>query len=262
MEGRRLTLGVASGLIALLLAGCRGEPTVTEDSPGRVVANASPRQAAIVQAETSSSESTLKQPPTAAGKRSAQPERPRARRDPTRPLRRPTRPETGPEAGQPEPPPPSPPPRSAPPPPKADFKLPEPDYPQAEPRARPIAAGKSRGESLPSSPQRVVAAHGLGGDTAAESELFLLDEDPARPLHHPPVVIDGWRDEQWLTVQFEVAPNGRFRVALLEGTGDPALDARALEILRGWRWKPKTVRRRPVASTEILRLKRSVTRRQ
>lgn len=110
-------------------------------------------------------------------------------------------------------------------------------------------------------PQRLNAQNGLGAGEAQISELFLLDEDPARPLYHPAVVIDGWRDEQWLTVQFDVAPNGRFRVALLEGTGDPALDALALDILRQWRWKPKTVRRRPVASTEILRLKRNVTRR-
>jgi hypothetical protein len=91
-------------------------------------------------------------------------------------------------------------------------------------------------------------------------QLFLLDEQEARPIYHPGIVIDGWRDEKWLTVRFDVFPNGRFRVGLLEGTGDPALDALALSILRQWRWQPKTVHRRPVASSEILRLKRNVTR--
>ena len=94
-----------------------------------------------------------------------------------------------------------------------------------------------------------------------DSELFLLDEEPARPIYHPAVVIDGWRDEQWLTVRFDISANGRFRVTLLEGTGDPALDALALDILRQWRWEPRKVKRRPTPSTEILRLKRNVTRR-
>jgi TonB family protein len=91
------------------------------------------------------------------------------------------------------------------------------------------------------------------------SELFLLDENAAYPTYHPSVVVDGWRDQQWLTVQFQISPNGRFRVALLEGTGDPVLDALALDTLRQWKWQPKTVKGRPVASTEVLRLKRKVS---
>ncbi len=89
----------------------------------------------------------------------------------------------------------------------------------------------------------------------------MIDEEPAVPTYHPAVIIDGWLDEQWLTVQFDIAPNGRFQVTILEGTGDPAMDAIALTTLRQWRWQPKRIKRRPVASTEILRLKRNVTRR-
>lgn len=88
-----------------------------------------------------------------------------------------------------------------------------------------------------------------------DGELFLLDDTPARPIYYPGVVFEGYRDEPWLTAQFEVGPNGRFRVTLLEGTGDPTLDAFALETLRQWRWKPRTEGRRPVASTVIKRLK-------
>lgn len=135
------------------------------------------------------------------------------------------------------------------------FDLPEPDYPTAAPRS---ASGGAPAQ-YPQAPQQLAANNGLGRDP--HGELFLLDEEEARPTYHPAVVIEEWRDEQWLTVQFDIAPNGRFRVSLLEGTGDPALDAIALKTLREWRWQPKTIKRRPVASTEVLRLKRNVTKR-
>jgi hypothetical protein len=141
------------------------------------------------------------------------------------------------------------------------FDLPKPDYPTAPSKAQPALPAHQLG--APSAyPPRLAAANGLGAKEAREgeqSELFMLDEEAAYPTYHPGIVIDGWRDERWLTAQFDIAPNGRFRVALLEGTGDPALDALALSILRQWTWSPKKVRRRPVASTEILRLKRNVT---
>lgn len=257
----------AAGLAAwlLLLVGCQQQPSSPPPAAPVLRVNASP--AAPVASEVPLAQDTLSRPvppavvsPGSAGRKTNAP-RP-VRRDPTR--RSPATPAaalpTAPrERRNPEPPAPIERPKPVPPPPR--LELPQPEYPTAPARKPP---SPSPNENPPSnSPTRLTASNGLGAarTEAVDSELFLLDEEPARPVYHPAVVIDEWRDEQWLTVRFDISPNGRFRVALLEGTGDPALDALALDILRQWRWEPKKVKRRPVASTEILRLKRNVTRR-
>lgn len=147
-------------------------------------------------------------------------------------------------------------------PPPPSFIPPEPDYPTAKPRPVPQATNPGVAPHDKDRPfEMVIANSGLRpSDSPPGGELFMLsgDEEAARPIHHPAVVVDGWSDRQFLTVQFAIQPNGRFVVNILKGTGDPVKDALALNTLRQWRWKPKTVKRRPVASVEVLRLKRNL----
>jgi TonB family protein len=86
------------------------------------------------------------------------------------------------------------------------------------------------------------------------------DEEAAYPTYHPSVVIDGWVDEQALYIRFDLQASGAFRASIVEGTGTPAFDAIALKVVRQWKWQPKRVRGRPVASTEVIRLRRSEDR--
>ena len=259
------TAHIATSLAAvlLLLTGCGEAPPPRAPAPVLQV-NASPAPPVTVANEAPLAEDVLKRP-AAPRPRLVTPHRPRGGKsaNPRLSHRDPTRPISHARPAQPSPPPTSPstqePPRPLPPP---RLELPKPEYPTAAVAAQPkpsTPVGKA--QTISSTPSRLAAANGLGPTESEDSELFLLDEEPARPVYHPAVVIDGWRDEKWLTVRFDVSPNGRFRVALLEGTGEPVLDALALQILRQWRWEPKRVKRHPVASTEILRLKRNVARR-
>lgn len=264
-SGHAVHIATSFAAALLLLAGCGETPPPRAPAPVLHV-NASPAPPVTVASEAPLAEDVLKRP-AAQRPRPITPQRPRGGRsanprlgyrDPTRPISRarPAQPSPPPDSApppSPEAPPPSPPPR---------LELPQPEYPTAPVAAQPKPSTLAReAQAIDSTPSRLAAANGLGPRESEDSELFLLDEEPARPVYHPAVVIDGWRDEKWLTVRFDVGPNGRFRVALLEGTGDPAIDALALQILRQWRWEPKRVKRHPVASTEILRLKRNVTRR-
>lgn len=81
-----------------------------------------------------------------------------------------------------------------------------------------------------------------------------LDRNAARPLYHPAVVSQRHSDYPWLDVRFELRADASFEVYLISSTGDPVFDQIALQTLRSWKWKPKTVRGRPVASTELVRL--------
>jgi TonB family protein len=86
------------------------------------------------------------------------------------------------------------------------------------------------------------------------------DEDAAYPTYHPPVVIDGWVDEQALYVRFDLQASGAFRASIVQGTGRAAFDAIALKVVRQWKWQPKRIRGRAVASTEVIRLRRNEDR--
>jgi outer membrane biosynthesis protein TonB len=242
-------------VLALLFLGC-DRPSPEVQTP-ILVTNVAPAVEAPSH-DTSEVEDTLKQPPSEAPVPSAhrppRPPQPKPKsHDPSRIAPRdPTRPENSQAKTEPErkPPPRKKQPRKPPP----RLELPQPDYPTAPPRDRP----EPPDTVASTSGQIVIAANGLGLQDP-DGYLQVLDEEAAYPTHHPPVVIHEWRDEQWLTACFELQPNGRFRVTLVEGTGDPGIDGRALSVLRQWKWQPRTVSGRPVASVETVRLRRSVS---
>ncbi len=118
----------------------------------------------------------------------------------------------------------------------------------------PSRAGALAASSLASSSKR----QSRGEEEAVFFEFS--DEIRAKAIYAPVIAFDNLEPvramyaKKEVTVRFDVSPNGRFKVMLLEGTGDPELDKIALETLRQWRWRPKTVGRRPVGSIEILTL--------
>lgn len=124
-------------------------------------------------------------------------------------------------------------------------------YPTAKPAVARSAPSKSESQEASSSQE-------------SEDDLGVFfefsDEIRAKAIYAPVIAFDDLEPvramyaNKELTVRFDVSPNGRFKVRLVEGTGDAELDGIALETLRQWRWRPKTVRRRPVGSIEILTL--------
>ena len=129
---------------------------------------------------------------------------------------------------------------------------PEADYPKAESRA----ARQTASHSSSSKSDAKLSPEALSNQDDVEFFEF-SNEIRARPIYAPIIT---YRDlepvramyaKKEVMVRFDLSPNGRFKVMLLEGTGDPELDQIALETLRQWRWSPKTVSRRPVGSIEI-----------
>lgn len=130
-----------------------------------------------------------------------------------------------------------------------------PDYPTA-PSSPDNPPPKAGAPAAPSSWEK--KRPGQGDEEAVFFEFS--DEIRAKAIYAPIIAFDNLEPvramyaKKEVTVRFDVSPNGRFKVMLLEGTGDPELDKIALETLRQWRWRPKTVGRRPVGSIEILTL--------
>ncbi|MGE0490400.1 MAG: energy transducer TonB [Vulcanimicrobiota bacterium] len=80
--------------------------------------------------------------------------------------------------------------------------------------------------------------------------------DDAYPIYHPPVEIfhQGTMAAHYLEAEFRLQANGNFRVRLLTSLGSAKWDGIALATLERWRWQPRRVEGKPVASTEVIRL--------
>jgi outer membrane biosynthesis protein TonB len=89
----------------------------------------------------------------------------------------------------------------------------------------------------------------LKGQTAARDR-------PAIPYYHPAVTLEGANGREWILVRFAVEANGTFDVEILEGTGNIHQDARALNVLRRWRWLPMQIDGETYPTVEVVRLYR------
>lgn len=113
-------------------------------------------------------------------------------------------------------------------PPKKTMTLPKPNYPVRIPEKRPPGGG---GEKLP-------------------------DNAPAVPTYHPSVTLVDAPHTEWILARFQLEVDSSFEVEILEGSGDGVTDARALLVLKTWRWLPKRVDGEFVPSVEVVRLYR------
>lgn len=128
-----------------------------------------------------------------------------------------------------------------------------PSYPTRERPDEETQKGVGSAEALQNGPTEISAGDGpvdLPGDN------FSGDRH-AKPYYHPRVVIPGSSDRDYILVRFEVQSNGVFDAEIVEGTGDIHADARALKILRRWKWLPMIIDGEKVRSVEILRLNRA-----
>lgn len=78
----------------------------------------------------------------------------------------------------------------------------------------------------------------------------------ATPIHFPSIRFSELAQGQQISVMavFDIRPDGSFEVSLSSGSGDPRLDQLALKTLRSWRWRPKVVGGKALASREELKV--------
>ena len=98
-----------------------------------------------------------------------------------------------------------------------------------------------------------------GASETGSGPVRALGEDsgqdrPALPYYHPAVTLTGMSDRSFILVKFNIEANGRFEVEILEGTGNIHHDARALHVLKRWKWLPMRINGENLASVEIVRL--------
>ncbi len=55
-------------------------------------------------------------------------------------------------------------------------------------------------------------------------------------------------------IRFTIAADGKSTPTLMAGTGDPAADAKILEVLQTWKWEPAVSDGRKADSVEVFRL--------
>ena len=79
----------------------------------------------------------------------------------------------------------------------------------------------------------------------------------AKPYYHPKVTIPGRHGKEYIVVRFQVEASGVCDAEILEGTGDIHADARALVILRRWKWLPMIIDGEKLRSIEIIKLNRT-----
>lgn len=84
-----------------------------------------------------------------------------------------------------------------------------------------------------------------------------LDQNEARPVYHPAVTFHHRVDSPSLDVEFRVAADGSCTAILLTTTGDARFDRHAVQTLNSWRWRARQENGRSVASTEVVRLRRT-----
>ena len=121
--------------------------------------------------------------------------------------------------------------------------LPEPNYPTRPSKERSMSAEDPDTGSGP--------VRAPGED--------LGEDRPALPYYHPAVTLTGMSDRTFILVKFDIEANARFEVEILEGTGNIHLDARALHVLKRWKWLPMRINGENLASVEIVRLFRKDT---
>lgn len=117
--------------------------------------------------------------------------------------------------------------------------------------AYPIHHSKMEAAVRPQPAQPPAGAPNVGGNPVAGE-----DGDQAYPVYHPPVEIfhHGTMAANYLEAEFRLQANGNFRVRLLTSLGNAKWDGIALATLERWRWQPRRVEGKPVASTEVIRL--------
>jgi protein TonB len=122
---------------------------------------------------------------------------------------------------------------------------PAPESPSAEPEPEPQPATPNAAPSPPVvSPPSPIAQPSL---TAA------------RPVYNPlPTIPDELRDRASTTealARFAIAADGKVSVELVRPTPDPLLNRAILETLRTWRFAPAMENGKPVASSQVLRIR-------